>query len=239
MKRKIFKVSIIVPFYNMENEVERTAGQLTNYMEKNFEKYEVIFVNDGSLDKSLAKLQKRIPKKNVKLISLRNNRGKGFAIKKGIKASSGDFILFTDADLPYDLQAIKYLIGELLLGYDVVLGSRQDPKSKFLVKEKLHRKILSAVFSRIANLVLIEEIIDTQCGLKGFSKKSADAIFSKAFLSGFAFDVEVIYLAQKYGYKIKLIPVKLVHDSKSTVNFKHMFSMLSDVGMLLKRSKFN
>jgi dolichyl-phosphate beta-glucosyltransferase len=239
MERKHFKVSIVVPVYNMENEIDTTVGQLINYLGKNFEKFEVIFINDGSSDSSLLKLQKIKQGKNVKIANLRKNLGKGAAIKKGVQASTGDYIVFTDADLPYDLKAISNIICGLRQDCDVALGSRQLPTSKFLVREKFHRKVLSAIFSNIAKLILLEEIKDTQCGLKGFSKKAANTIFNKVSLKGFAFDVEVIYLAQKYGYNIKLFPVKLVHNSTSTVNVKHMFSMLLDLGILLKRSKLD
>lgn len=239
MKKTHFKVSIVVPVYNMENEVETTVDQLINYLKKSFGNFEIIFVNDGSNDSSLLKLKKIKHKKSVRIINLRRNCGKGAAIKKGVQISTGDYVVFTDADLPYDLRAISNIVSGLTTNCDVALGSRQLSKSKFLVKEKFHRKVLSIIFSKIANHILAEEIVDTQCGLKGFSKKAANTIFKKVSLNGFAFDVEVIYLAQKYGFNIKLFPVKLVHNSTSTVNFKHMFSMLLDLGILLKRSKLD
>ena len=199
------KISLIIPAYNEEKCIENTIIKCIDYMSQNFDDYEIITVNDGSNDKTEKILKKY--KNFLKIITLFENCGKGYAVKCGIFASSGDFIFFTDADLSYDLSYIKSAL-PLLSGNDIVIGCRDKSRTNY----SFLRKYPSVVFCGIANAFLPSHISDTQCGFKCFTKSAALKIFEKLTLKRFAFDFEIIYIAQKLGLSIGVLDLKMADN---------------------------
>ncbi len=229
--------SIVVPVYNFAKGVEQTIDRINKFLNKNPDNFEIIFVNDGSTDKT-AEVIEKFCNDNIKLINLDSNQGKGVAVKAGIMQSAGNYVIFTDADLPYGLEIINKVKEKLASGYEVVLGSRTLVKSQSIDHYGLKRKILSYIFKKSANLILLDEVSDTQCGVKGFSRQAAKNIFSRIKTVRFAFDVEVIYLAQKLDYQIAQIPVILLSNATSTMNlFKDGLMMFFDLAKLCWRTK--
>ena len=230
-------ISIVIPVYNFANDIEQTIRKINEFLNKNSENFEIIFVNDGSTDKT-AEVISKFCNENIKLINLDGNQGKGMAIKQGIMSGGGDYLIFTDADLPYGLEIINIFVSKLKSGYQVVLGSRILAKSSSVDHYGLKRRILSYIFKKSANLILLNEISDTQCGIKGFSKQASKDIFNQVKTVKFAFDVEVIYLAQKLDYKIAQIPVVLLSNAASSMNlFKDGLMMFVDLAKLYFRNK--
>lgn len=211
------KLSLVIPVYNYEKRLNEKVEFLSEYFKLSNYDYEIIFVNDGSKDGTIDILSKLKPP--FRVINQNKNKGKGAAVKAGIEAASGDYIFFTDIDIPYHLSALDSAIEHLKTGYEVVLGSRALPDSMSACTRPTDRRLGSKIFSFLANMVLLNKVQDTQCGFKGFKKHAARSIFKEVKSNGFVFDVELIYHSQKQDFKTKLIPVHLIDDSESSVKF--------------------
>jgi dolichyl-phosphate beta-glucosyltransferase len=188
---------------------------------------EIIVVDDGSDDGTAdAALQAEADQ----VLELKENRGKGAAVRAGVSVASGSYVLFTDVDLAYEPSQILKLIEALNAGADVVLGSRRHSASQEVNSPGVVREWGSRVFNRLTRIVVPSPHLDTQCGLKGFTSEAAQTIFSRAKVDGFAFDVEVLFLARNLGCVITEIPVTLDHVEQSTVKFiPQAIRMLWDV----------
>jgi len=163
----------------------------------------------------------------VRLISYFPNQGKGYSVKKGMLASKGDYVLFSDADLSTPIEEIHNLM-KYSKDYDVVIASRAVKESK--VETISSRKFLGRVFNFIANILIVRGIKDTQCGFKLFSKEAARKIFTKQTINGWAFDVEILFLAKKFKYKIKEVGVEWHHvDHEKVTPTTQSFRMLKEV----------
>ncbi len=230
-------ISLLLPVYNFEESINEKIFEVKSFLDQLGKKYEIIIINDGSKDKTQKKLNNYSEDKNIKIISLFTNQGKGAAIKEGVIQSNGDYIIFTDIDLPYDLNLITKIIEKIDQGSEVVLGSRIFSQTQYLAKSNTKRRIMSYLFSLLANLVLQKPITDTQCGFKGFQKKAGKHLFQNLSIKGFAFDVEIIDLAQQLGYKISIIPVTLITNGKTTIKPSHVIKMFLDVLKLLFKNK--
>ena len=211
------KISLVIPVYNYEKRLNEKVDFLLEYFGESKHDHEIIFVNDGSKDGSVKILSQL--KAPFKVINLEKNKGKGAAVRAGIEMASGDYVFFTDIDIPYHLSALDNAIMHLKSGYEVILGSRALPDSMSACMRPTDRRIGSKVFSFLANLVLPNKVQDTQCGFKGFKKHAAKRIFKEVKSDGFVFDVELIYHSQKQDLKTMMIPVHLIDDSESSVKF--------------------
>lgn len=217
------KISLIIPVFNEERVINTTIIKCIDFMSTKFYDFEIIAVDDGSFDGTNKLLQKY--NGFIKIITLKNNMGKGFAVKMGIAASSGDFIFFTDADLSYDLSYIEKAL-PLLKSNDMVIGCRDNKRTGY----SPIRKYPSLIFNDFANLFLKNHISDTQCGFKCFTKKSAEKVFERLTLKRFSFDFEVIYIAQKLGMTICMMDVCMKASNESKVNIiKDANNMIFDV----------
>lgn len=204
------KITIILPVYNEENILKETLKELEKFI-KNKKNWEVIFVDDGSKDRSLEILENYKPK-FFKIISYSKNKGKGYAIKQGILEAKGEYIGFTDSDLAYSFENLERALRHLD-DFDIVIGSRKLVEG-YLKNLSLQRKIFGKGFSIIANLLLGHEIPDSQSGLKAFRNNVAEDIFEKQTLNGFSFDAEILYIARKKKYSVKQIPAYVSPNHK-------------------------
>lgn len=222
-------ISIILPVYNNRKILEDNISYLTEFMEAGKYDYEIVIVDDGSKD---GELIKKIAVEN-KCTYIRNeiNTGKGFAVKNGMMKSSGKVKIFTDADIPYENESLKIIIEKLCNNEaDVVIGDRTLLKSSYFKNVSAIRSLGSRFFSFVVWGITSGKFGDTQCGLKGFTSESAAVIFGKTHIRGFALDVELLYLAVKFNYRVEKIPVKLRNQTVSTVSvIKHGFLMLVDL----------
>ncbi|NMH87338.1 glycosyltransferase [Flavivirga algicola] len=226
------KLSLIIPIYNAESFIYNTLIQLKEW-KQNFEYgVEIICVNDGSTDGTGLILENFVNKNNdLKLVSYSINKGKGYAVKKGMIEAQGEFRIFTDADIPYGLAELDRIIYYLdFKEFDVCIGNRKSVDSEYIMKMSFLRKLSSKLFTMLISRYVVTGVNDTQCGLKGFRADIADKIFSKLQVKGFAFDVEVLYLCYKYEFDIKRIPVKFQGNNISTINLlSTSLSMFWDV----------
>lgn len=212
-------LSLIIPLYNEERCLRQNFQTIKAYLNTLQKAYEIILVNDGSSDNTLS-IIKEIVLSNPQTRSLNSprNRGKGYAVRKGVLNADGKYVIFTDADLAVPVRFIGTCLKELESGNSMVIGSRHLPDSTFKIREKPLRQFLGEIFRRFAQISLDLRVSDITCGLKGFSRKAAFNIFSRSRIDRWGYDAEVVSLAQRLGYDIKEVPVVWYHSFDSKVN---------------------
>lgn len=230
-------ISLIIPIYNSAETLEPLVRELFSFVSAFEEPVEVLFVDDGSQD-GTGDLLTRIASPWARVVRMPSNKGKGAAIAAGIKEASGDYLFFTDADLPYGLSALKQGLVKLRAGADVVIGSRSLKESTSDVNVPFKRRASSVLFSFFANRVLLQPIVDTQCGFKGFTKAAASHLFEGLTTERFCFDVEILYRAQAAHFRLALIPVHWVNNGNSSVSVgRDSVKMFVDLVRLYVRTR--
>ena len=228
----IAEISIIIPAYNEETLIIDTLESLRAYMATRSEKYEFIVVDDGSNDRTAVTIQDWQKKMNVDLQLLINqkNMGKGFSIRRAVQASRGRYVIFIDADLPYELYAIDNFLSALKSGYDLAVGSRVLPGAE-VRGVPFYRYMAGQVFSWMVQLVLFTGLPDTQCGFKSFRSNAAKEIFRRTSIDGFGFDVEMLFVARKLKFAIQPVAVHMIeHRQRSRVRlFSDSLRMFSNL----------
>jgi dolichyl-phosphate beta-glucosyltransferase len=212
------ELSIIIPAYNEESLIVTTLDCLQSYLSARSESFEIIVVDDGSRDETVAFVQQSLRNKDqVRLLINPRNMGKGFSIRRGVLESRGQIIIFTDADLPYELDAIDGFLQALQKGCDLAIGSRVLPGSEVRGVPML-RYVAGQIFSWMVQAVLFQGLPDTQCGFKSFKADAAKEIFRRLTIGGFGFDVEMLFIARKRKYAIQPVPVHMIeHRQRSRV----------------------
>jgi glycosyltransferase involved in cell wall biosynthesis len=239
------ELSIIIPAYNEEALITNTLDGLKTYLSGRSEKYEIIVVDDGSQDRTAACIQDWTKNNTVDLHLFVNeqNQGKGFSIQRGVRESHGSYIIFIDADLPYELYAIDEFLKALRNGYDLAVGSRVLPGSQ-VKGVPIIRYVSGQIFSWMVQAVLFPGLPDTQCGFKSFKSTAAKEIFRRLTIDGFGFDVEMLFVARKLKYAIQPVAVQMIdHRHRSRVrlivdSFK-MFANLFTVRWNDLQGKYN
>jgi len=210
------ELSIVIPAYNEEKRLPLFLPSVLEEAEKLFNT-EVIVVDDGSTDRTREYVESLIA--TYPFLSIEGdgkNRGKGFAVQRGVQCSQGRYILFADADGATPIEEIRKLLEAAREGHDIVIGIRD--KSRKELQKSILREIMSCSFYRLTNLLVVPGILDTQCGFKLFRYEAAKKLFSMPKEKGFAFDVEVLFLAQKYGMTIAQVPVTWTQIEGSKIN---------------------
>ncbi len=213
-------LSIIVPVYNGERRLIAALTALTEFLRPRMT-FEIIVVDDGSTDRTAA-LAEAFAAANpeTKLLRLGANAGKGAAVRHGMLRAAGDRACFCDADLPIPLTELEKLLRALEQGADVAIASRTLPGSRIAPAPGADRQVFSRLFNGLIRWLFGLRYRDTQCGLKGFRRKAARAIFSQARIDGFAFDVELLLLSDRMGLTVTEFPVMWDNPSMSTVNIR-------------------
>lgn len=223
--------SIIIPAYNEATRLPASLQQIRQYMEAKGNAFEIIVIDDGSQDKTreiVSQFFSEFP--CGRLLINESNRGKGYSIRRGMLEASGNFVLFTDADLSTPINQIEKLIFALNSGCEVAIGSRSIHGAQVKVHQPIYREAMGKIFNKFVRLLVIHGLIDTQCGFKSFKKSCVKPIFSRQLIDGFCFDVEVLLIARKLGYKIKEVPMVWLNSPASKVNaLKDSLKMFIDL----------
>ncbi len=227
-------LSLVIPAYNERAVILETAKTAIAVMSEKYAEWELIFVNDGSTDDTLRLLQK-IENENVHIISYAQNRGKGYAVREGVLAAKGDLIFYTDADLAYGLDVIGTAAAILEnTEADIAAGSRKLDREAYK-KYPPVRRLLSHCFA-LGSRVISGMNYDTQCGLKGFKREAALAVFSRCEEERFAFDFEIMLTSEILGLNVAEIPVRIVNHRESKIRImRDSIRMARDVLRIKKR----
>ena len=213
------KLSIVIPAFNEEKRLTSTLDAVAAYAARLGGGAETIVVDDGSADGTTALVRKYArAHAGVRLIENGRNRGKGYAVRRGVLEATGERILFTDADLSAPIEEVEKLLPWFEQGYDVVIGSRALAESRILVHQSAARETMGRIFNLLVQCLALRGIRDTQCGFKCFRRAPARDVFKRQTLTGFSFDVEVLHLASRLGYRIREVPVTWSNSADTRVN---------------------
>lgn len=232
-------ISLIIPFYNEKAILPGTAAACLALRERLPNPIEIIFVDDGSTDGGGALLEELA----VKLVSYPQNRGKGYAVRQGAAASTGDVLIYTDCDLAYGLEPVR-AAAQLLIttGADFVCGSRRLSAEGYTAYPPL-RKAASAGFSLLVRAVLGLGLSDTQCGFKCMKGEIGRSLFSCCVTDGFSFDLELLGRARREDMKIIEMPVEVLHHSTSKVRLFHdsvkMAGEVFGISQIIRQETYN
>jgi dolichyl-phosphate beta-glucosyltransferase len=210
-------LSVILPCYRAAALARRSVATLSRFLSTTPLTWEIIVVDDGGGDLVDAEWR-GIP--SVRVIRLPVNRGKGAAVAAGMLAARGDARVFTDIDLPFDLDLLPVMTSYIReRGFHVVVGDRTLPGSRYRSELAWRRRAASALFSSVVAVLVTGRFFhDTQCGLKGVRGDIADHLFRLLRIDRFTFDVELVHIALRHHLDIKRIPVQLRNDEASTVH---------------------
>ncbi|HZS42717.1 MAG TPA: dolichyl-phosphate beta-glucosyltransferase [Candidatus Paceibacterota bacterium] len=222
-------LSIIIPCFNEEARIGSTLEAIGRFLGEQEYETEIIVVDNGSIDRSreiIRQFEGRVT--NLRLLE-RHSHGKGYAVREGMVNASGKYRLFTDADNSTDIKQLPQLLSFARAGFDVVIGSRKITGSEIISPQPPLRIFLGNLFQWIVRLLIPLEIADTQDGFKLFSQRAAEKIFRHQTSFYWAFDVEILALAKRFGFRIKEVPIVWVNDERSGMNFKGMIRMFFEV----------
>jgi len=238
-KNNIF-ISVVIPAYNEEKRIGETLLKLKEYFKDKKYLYEIIVVNDGSSDATKNKVLKyREEILNLKIINLKKNFGKGYAVKRGMLEAVGEYRLFMDADGSVKIENLDLFLKKAEKIYDIVIASIKMRDSEIKEENIWYRKFLGDISKYIIRLVAVSGIYDTQRGFKLFSQKAANSIFPKQTVRRWGFDIELIVIAKLLNFKIKEVPVRWENPKGSKVTFFSYLNTLLDLVKIKKNILFN
>jgi len=224
-------LSVVIPAYNEESVIEDTLTKIFAYLRGRFTFFEVIVVTDGSQDQTAAicqTLAAQLPE--LTILQNTKNFGKGYAVKRGFSIAKGDFILLFDADSSTPIEDIEKMVPYCDDGFDIVVGSRALPESNVVKRQMPHRQAMGRIFNACVQLLVLRGIKDTQCGFKLFRRTLAERLAARQTCRRFCFDVELLFIAKKWGHSIKEVPVTWCNREASKVNIifgsSEMFTFL-------------
>lgn len=223
-------LSVIIPTYNEEKRIEKTLLSVDEYLTKRSYDYEILVVNDGSKDETaniVNGLAGRI--KGLKLIDNKENHGKGWVVRRGMLEARGDYRLFMDADNSTTIDHLEKFWPHIREEYDVVIASIAVKGAQVVKVEKFYRRLLGKLGNLWIQFWVLPGVWDSQRGFKFFSKKAAEMIFSKLKISRWGFDIEVLALARKLGFRIKEVPIRWANEGESKVKPSAYFQVLLEV----------
>ncbi len=229
-------LTVIIPAYNEEKRLPWTLTQLAQYLNDWGVDYRVFVADDGSRDCTASLTRDLGPRFST--LRLIPQGGKGRAVRTAMLRATGRVVAFTDADLPFELSALRQ-------GYEwirrnqceVVFGARDVDGAGNVAKRRLMRRMATFAFREIVRRLVSREVTDTQCGLKLFSRHAALEIFARATIDGFAFDTEVVLLTHRLDLTFRRVPVTLVNEFSSTLSLRrNALPMLMDVIRLRLRN---
>ena len=213
-------ISVVVPAYNEEKRIRGSLLEACSFLSDTDLDYEMVVVDDGSSDRTgeiVRTLASDIP--NLKLVRYEKNRGKGYALRTGVLATKGDPVLVMDADLSTPMEELWKLMPYLAEGkVDVAIGSRALALSDIIRKQPWWRQGMGKIFNYIVRVLVIGGFSDTQCGFKLFTGNVARELFGQATVDRFAYDVEILALAARKGYRIAEVPIRWINSPDSKVN---------------------
>ena len=210
------KLSIIIPAYNEESRLPNTLKQITAWMQTVPFMAEIIIVENGSRDRT-TEIAESYALHFDNISVLHSAQGKGAAVREGMLHGKGEYLFICDADLSMPITELERFLDPCVAGYDIVIGSREAPGAR-RYNEPFHRHFIGRVFNAMVRVLVVPQFNDTQCGFKLFRRDVARDIFMRQTISGWTFDVEAIYLALRYGYRVAEVPINWYFNPDSRVS---------------------
>ncbi|HWR52007.1 MAG TPA: dolichyl-phosphate beta-glucosyltransferase [Bryobacteraceae bacterium] len=232
-------ISIVIPAYNEEKRLPATLRSVIGYLASRDERaYEVLVVNDGSRD-GTARVAAEFARSNpcVHLLENPGNRGKGYSVRHGMLKAQGDWVLFTDSDLSAPIEELDKLRAAVReRNAEVAIGSRAVDRSLIDIHQSFFRETAGRIFNLLMRILTGLPFHDTQCGFKLFSSRAARETFRRQRIARWGFDVEVLFIARKLGFKTVEVPVRWSHSEGTKIN---MFSDSANMFLDLVRVRWN
>jgi glycosyltransferase involved in cell wall biosynthesis len=221
-------LSIIIPAHNEENRLPGTLWQILRFLEGQSFSSEVIVVENGSVDKTFEVAQEFAQQyRNIRVIQ--SERGKGAAVKRGMLEAQGEYRFMCDADLSMPVDEIVKFIPPMLEDFDIAIASR-EAKGAVRYNEPAYRHYGGRGINFIIQTLILPGLNDTQCGFKCFRAAVAEDIFGLQTLHGWSFDIELLYIARKHGYRTKEIPIHWYHHPETKVSaLRDAVQMIKDI----------
>jgi dolichyl-phosphate beta-glucosyltransferase len=223
-------LSLVIPAYNEQARLPDTLNEIEAYVCREQIDCEVIVVDNGSRDATSVVVQQAASRFPMLRLLRTDRRGKGLAVRMGVLAAQGRVVIFADADLSWPVADLSRFMA--LVEPDrapIVIGSREGYGAR-RIGEPAYRHVMGRVFNRVVQAMAVPGIEDSQCGFKALSCDAARAIFHRQRIDGFGFDVEILYLARRLGYSIRVVPLHWEHKENSrVVPVRDTLLMLSDV----------
>ena len=222
-------LTILIPAFNESKRLPETLKRVQEYCAVSFhESYEILVIDDGSTDQTdemVRKMQTSNP--NLKVHRYSENRGKGYALRTGMRLAAGRFILFMDADLSTPIEEMDHLLPVFQEGAQVVIASRKRAGAKITRRQPLLRESMGKTFTWMSNKLLGLHFSDLTCGFKAFESATGKDLFALQKIDGWAYDSEVLFLAVRRGYRVREVPVTWVHSADTRVRLlRDVFSSL-------------
>lgn len=213
-------LSLVIPVYNEERRITAGLTHTLDYLKTQRFPWEIVLVDDGSADRTIMLAQKLLDHLPHQLIRHGVNRGKGAAVKSGMLAARGQYVVFSDIDFSTPISELPKLLAGLK-NHDLAIGTRRHPQSQVVKRQPKLREFLGHVFTKLTNVFLTPGIYDATCGFKGYRGEVARDLYTQTRVGGWAFDAEVLFIARRHGYSIVQIPVTWADNSATKVHLLH------------------
>jgi len=210
--------SIVIPAYNESARIGATLEKVLAYIAQRGWNAEVIVVNDGSRDSTVEIVRCAERNPALRLIENPGNRGKGYSVRNGMLNAHGEILLFSDADLSSPIEEASKLVNAISAGADIAIGSRWLRSELQTERQPLYRQLFGRVFNVMLRVTLGLKYSDTQCGFKAFTRRAAQTIFPLQRIERWGFDPELLFLANKFGFKVAEVPVKWAHSEGTRIS---------------------
>jgi dolichyl-phosphate beta-glucosyltransferase len=221
-------LSLIIPAYNEERRLPKSLDQIIAFIRERQEPVEVLIVENGSTDRT-TEIAEAYAEQYPFIRVLHSEKGKGAAVKAGMLAGNGRYLFICDSDLSMPISEVQKFLPPALGDYDVAIASREGPGSH-RYGEPAYRHFMGRVFNFIVRVLAIPGFQDTQCGFKSFRRDVGREVFADLTMTGWAFDVEALFIAMRRGYKVVAVPIDWYFDADSRVNPLHdTWRMVRDV----------
>lgn len=233
-------LSIVIPCYNEEKRLPRAIPEIAAFVAPKGD-FEIVVVDDGSRD-ATAQVARDLAKTypQVRVISYQPNQGKGHAVRTGMLAAQGRYVLFADADQSTPISELDKLLVKLERdGYDIAIASRWLPQSQVIIAQSKGRRLASRLFWLAVWMLAVRGVADTQCGFKCMKREAAQKIFSQLKTNSPVFDVEMLVVAVREGYRVAEVPVRWIHDHDTRIpyNLRRAWESLLEIFRILRRHR--
>ncbi len=211
-------LSLVIPAYNeaAPDRLPKSLQEVVAFVEKQNFSIEVVIVNNNSTDDTLKIAEAAAANHEYICVISEKTQGKGAAVKAGMMQARGEYLFICDADFSMPVEETLKFIPPQLSNYDIAIASREAPGAK-RVGEPEYRHIMGRIFNMLVRILAVRGLQDTQCGFKCFRREVANVLFPLQTINGWAFDVELLFAAQRRGYKIVEVPITWIYKDQSKV----------------------